>query len=744
MHVINYFDAAFCVIVWLRRAPPSGGCHRELHSQEFLKRFQTGLVVVCGDRVGTSRGRIGHLGVMAGHVLRTEVLPMNSCGEVFGDLYVRGELLDVVIRVDGDQEERAAHMCVLAAASPVLRKMLTGGFKESRTLEKDGRRVITLQEVSSGQVKNLLDWIYTGTCRVQSTLDLMSLGKLADALDVQPLHCIIVKDALHTLNAGTCAYTLQCAHECCLHEIKDAAFDFALANFDEVARTDGFLDLGEDLVGALLASDHLQSSCEEAVYEHVIRWMLHPPTGSSVIDGGDTQGSGRVRGTELLRHLRFPLMDGQYLALEIHQKTNANADIQDCWLLKSLTTEAALWQIVPAESKHLFKLQHLSRAVLRPRHGSWRFSGSHIRHVLRGHREEVQALKIWEVCRSPVGVECGACRQGGNVVLISRKCVSAQGKLISGSVDWSMSVWDTWTCHCEAKLVRHQGAVCALEVATGRLFSGSVDRTVCVWDMTSWSCLHVLEGHSKSVFVLKALGSWLLSGSDDGSIKVWSLDDIARLAVGAREGSASAGKHGSAISPLPSAPGSEQNPPAPNQSLFGVRAEGSQIESRGEEVSGDKILPIHTLADHSKAVCALEAHGQHIFSGSFDGTIRVWDRDTLVCKQILKGHQGGVCTMVVCAGRLISGSVDIRIWRLEDLTLERILHGHNGGVNELAVAEQENKLLGGFDDALIRVWDTETWEVERVLEGHVGKFPAAWKPFRRRCLIHHQKSSAHL
>jgi hypothetical protein len=54
-----------------------------------------------------------------------------------------------------------------------------------------------------------------------------------------------------------------------------------------------------------------------------------------------------TRGAEVLRHLRFPLMDGQYLALEIHQKTSANQYIQDCALLKDLTTEAALWQIVP-------------------------------------------------------------------------------------------------------------------------------------------------------------------------------------------------------------------------------------------------------------------------------------------------------------------------------------------------------------------------------------------------------------
>ena len=49
------------------------------------------------------------------------------------------------------------------------------------------------------------------------------------------------------------------------------------------------------------------------------------------------------------------------------------------------------------------------------------------------------------------------------------------------------------------------------------------------------------------------------------------------------------------------------------------------------------------------------------------------------------------------------------MWNLETLSLEHVLQGHNGGVNELTVVD--DKLLGGFDDALIRVWDSATWQV---------------------------------
>ena len=139
---------------------------------------------------------------------------------------------------------------------------------------------------------------------------------------------------------------------------------------------------------SLLASDHLQSTSEETIYEHVLRWMLWPLDTSALAGVEDAEPATEqrernkesteraaeavggahesVRG-EVLRHVRFPLMDGQYLALEIHQKTAASKVLQECCLLKSLTTEAALWQIVPAESKHLFKLQHLEPALLQPR-----------------------------------------------------------------------------------------------------------------------------------------------------------------------------------------------------------------------------------------------------------------------------------------------------------------------------------------------------------------------------------------
>ena len=41
------------------------------------------------------------------HVLRSEALPISICCDAFQDMYARGDLLDVVIRVTDGHEEDA-------------------------------------------------------------------------------------------------------------------------------------------------------------------------------------------------------------------------------------------------------------------------------------------------------------------------------------------------------------------------------------------------------------------------------------------------------------------------------------------------------------------------------------------------------------------------------------------------------------------------------------------------------------
>lgn len=46
---------------------------------------------------------------------------------------------------------------------------------------------------------------------------------------------------------------------------------------------------------------------------------------------------------------------------------------------------------------------------------------------------------------------------------------------------------------------------------------------------------------------------------------------------------------------------------------------------------------------------------RHVFSGSWDKTIRVWDAETLTCLKTLEGHGEAVLALAVGPQHLISG-----------------------------------------------------------------------------------------
>ena len=67
---------------------------------------------------------------------------------------------------------------------------------------------------------------------------------------------------------------------------------------------------------------------------------------------------------------------------------------------------------------------------------------------------------------------------------------------------------------------------------------------------------------------------------------------------------------------------------------------------------------VKTLTGHTDAVRTLAMSGDKLFSGAYDGTLRVGDINTLECPDTLAGHTGPVRALVTCAGKVFSGSYD--------------------------------------------------------------------------------------
>ncbi|KAJ2896894.1 hypothetical protein MKZ38_005115 [Zalerion maritima] len=264
-------------------------------------------------------------------------------------------------------------------------------------------------------------------------------------------------------------------------------------------------------------------------------------------------------------------------------------------------------------------------------------------------------------------------------------------KIISGSDDTFIHVYDTKTGELRKRLEGHDGGVWALHYVGNTLVSGSTDRTVRVWDIERGLCTHVLHGHTSTVRCLQILMPTeveengrkvmrpqypiIITGSRDSQLRVWRLPETTNL-------------------PASSLPIDE-----PDSQYF-----------------------IRVLAGHTHSVRAIAAHGDTLVSGSYDSTVRVWKITTGENFHVLNGHQQKVYSVVLDhkRNRCISGSMDsnVKIWDLSTGNCLHTLEGHTLLVGLLDL--QEERLVSAAADSTLRIWDPENGRCRNILSAHTG------------------------
>jgi F-box and WD-40 domain protein 1/11 len=72
-------------------------------------------------------------------------------------------------------------------------------------------------------------------------------------------------------------------------------------------------------------------------------------------------------------------------------------------------------------------------------------------------------------------------------------------------------------------LIGHQDSVYCLQFDDEKIITGSRDQTIKIWDLNQYQCIHTLEGHQGSVLCLKYDDQVIISGSSDHTIIVWDM-----------------------------------------------------------------------------------------------------------------------------------------------------------------------------------------------------------------------------
>jgi F-box and WD-40 domain protein CDC4 len=258
-------------------------------------------------------------------------------------------------------------------------------------------------------------------------------------------------------------------------------------------------------------------------------------------------------------------------------------------------------------------------------------------------------------------------------------------RIVSGSDDNTIHIYDTNSGTLEKKLTGHDGGVWALQYWKHILVSGSTDRSIRIWNMKDGSCKHIFEGHTSTVRCLQIVAPTLqpdgtmapkvpliVTGSRDTTLRIWTLPD-----------------------PEQDAPYME--PAVSNNPYFR-----------------------HVLLGHTSSVRAISGSGNILVSGSYDCTVRVWDLEKGQAKFTFTGHREKVYSVGYSAEleRAVSGSMDatIRVWCTKTGVPLFTLEGHSSLIGLLEISRQF--IVSAAADATLRIWNPMTGQCLGNLVGH--------------------------
>lgn len=140
-------------------------------------------------------------------------------------------------------------------------------------------------------------------------------------------------------------------------------------------------------------------------------------------------------------------------------------------------------------------------------------------------------------------------------------------------------------------------------------------------------------------------------------------------------------------------------------------------------------VPVRRMTGHGHFVedLAISSDGQFALSGSWDGTLRLWDLTSGNTTRRFVGHKKDVLSVAFSADnrQIVSGSRDrtIALWNtIGQLKFQITEEGHNDWVSCVRFSPNVDAplIVSAGWDKLVKVWDLSTLKLKTNLRGHQG------------------------
>lgn len=335
----------------------------------------------------------------------------------------------------------------------------------------------------------------------------------------------------------------------------------------------------------------------------------------------------------------------------------------------------------------------------------------------------------------------------GHTQHVTSVCMTPDNaKVISGSKDRTIRIWDVATGYCRV-LDRHSAGVYCLAINNDGSFfaSGGRDNTVRLWQTETGRLVKTLNRHLYSVLCLcfSQDGKRILSGGGDGKLVEWSLysdncrivykgvhiidalapsPDSNFIVIGSREKSLKLikWKNGKLIKDIDT----------DRTNIFDIAfsQDGRHIAICGKPrkikiyaIPSGKCIKNLTICNEHVHKIDFFHNKQKLLTSSGDTTIRIWDLENDQAITTIKSDNHVIrCIGIspdlkfLAAG---TGKGHVLIWDLTTCRLVKILTGHDGLIRSLAFHMHRPCLYTGSWDGSVRAWNTGTWESAGVYKG---------------------------